>query len=409
MKVNRKPAAIVLCKTVTGLATVRALAQAGVEVHAVILQAGDPVRFSRCCKKIHLYGKEKDDAALLDFLIPYANKLGNRPVLFPTSDALCLFLARNGEALKQYCRIWNTTYADLTNIIKKDGLYRSAAAAGVRTVPNSIAPDLDEVTQWSRTNPGPYLVKPFYTGIHTSKLRDKNLVLPSREQLLAYVTENGTDSVIIQRLLRGGDGHIYDCYGLCDRTGRALAMASRRRWRQYPVDFGTCTYGEFPSGLDRDTESAMFSNTERLLSSIKYHGMFAIEWLFERDTGKLSVIDFNARPAMGIGGLNSSGLNLPALAYLELIDELPAEIERTPSLKHLFWMDILRDMASIGERMPSNPVPLAEWIRSLLQCRSFGYLDWRDPGPGIARALAVADRLLRFALKATVQKVKRLR
>ena len=45
----------------------------------------------------------------------------------------------------------------------------------------------------------------------------KNLLLETREQLLSYVRSHGTESLVIQRMIRGGDGNIFDCYGLCDR------------------------------------------------------------------------------------------------------------------------------------------------------------------------------------------------
>jgi hypothetical protein len=36
---------------------------------------------------------------------------------------------------------------------------------------------------------------------------------------------------------------------------------------------------------------------------------------------------------------------------------------------------------------------------SILACRSFAYLNWRDPIPGIDRLGQIANRLLWFALK----------
>ena len=73
--------AIVLCHTVTGIATVRALAECGVEVHACLFRAGDLLRNSRYAKKIACYHLENDETGLVEFLIEYAGKLGNRPLV----------------------------------------------------------------------------------------------------------------------------------------------------------------------------------------------------------------------------------------------------------------------------------------------------------------------------------------
>ena len=142
---------------------------------------------------------------------------------------------------------------------------------------------------------------------------------------MAYAADYGTDSIIIQRMIQGGDGFIFDTYGYSDRTGQILTMASHRRLRQNPSNFGSTSFGEIPSQLSTEAERSIFAATERLLGHIKYHGIFGIEWLLEQSTGKFYLIDFNARPFTSIGHLADCGMNLPALTYAELTNELPKE------------------------------------------------------------------------------------
>jgi D-aspartate ligase len=394
-----RPAAIVLCTSVTGLATVRALGKAGVDVHAFVFDAHDPVRFSRYATKIQFVDKNADDDALLDCLVHYSNTLGHRPVVLPTSDAQALLLAKHFDRLSGFCLVSTTSYAALLDIVSKDGLYRRTGALGLGTVPYVITREINEVVRWTQANLAPYLVKPFYEGIGACRLRQKSLLLSTRETLLAYVAEHGTESVIIQRMLRGGDGSVFDCYGFCDRHGRTLAMASHRRWRQSPSDFGSTSFGEIPANLDQETEAALFKDSKQLLASTEYHGIFGIEWLREQDTGVFYVIDFNARPFTTIGHLTACGLNLPALAYSDLIGQEPAGAEPRPSLKRLLWVDLLSDIESFSEKRRNNRIGFAEWLMSILACRSFAYLNWRDPIPGIDRLGQIANRLLWFALK----------
>src|SRR5262249_39591155 len=138
--------------------------QADVDLHCVLLEPKDPVRLSRYGRKIDLAGTLDTDPALIDFLVDYARKLGHRPVVFATSDALALQLASNAARLDPVARIPSISYDALLNIIGKEGLYRSARAAGVPTIPYIVAEDSDEIAEWSRAHPGPYLVKPFYEG-----------------------------------------------------------------------------------------------------------------------------------------------------------------------------------------------------------------------------------------------------
>jgi predicted ATP-grasp superfamily ATP-dependent carboligase len=389
-----KPAAIVLSRTITGLGTIRSLGRAGVEVHAFYFDRADPVRFSRYCRPVLLEGLSEDHEALLDKLISYAKELGNRPVVFPASDAHALMLAGAREKLGPYCRIVTDSYEHMAKLISKDGLFEYAHAAAVNLIPYIIAPTLAEATEWTTTHSGPYLVKPFYTGVSTARMTKKNQVFENREELLRYVEEGSMNSLIVQRMIRGGDGNIFDCYGYCDRTGRLVSMVSRRRIRQLLPDYGTCTFGELPAAPE--IESVIFAGTRRLLEEVGYHGIFDIEWLRDRETGELYLIDFNARPAMGITHLTAAGLNLPALAYDDLTGKDLSSVDPTPRLPHLRAMDIWRDIESFVAKRKRGEITLREWLASIATCRHFYYMTWRDPMPGVARQFEALRRSLRF-------------
>lgn len=396
------PSAIVLCRAVTGLATVRALHREGVDVHAFVFAEHDVIRHTRCATLVDVPESAHGGDALVAFLLDYVAhhvSLGGRPVVIPTSDEHALLLAQHAPRLRAHCRVWTTDIDELTHIVSKDGLYSIAQALDVPTVPSIIAPALDELTEWSRSNPAPYFLKPFYVGVAGSKLKHKNLTIDTRAELLDYVARNGAQALIVQRLIRGGDGYVFDCYGLCDAQGRIVSMATHRRWRQHRPDCGATSFGEIPAGLPDAGEQALLAQTERLLSGMRYHGIFGIEWLQDRETGVLHLIDFNARPFMSLGHLTDSGLNLPALAYRELVGTLPARVERVPQLKHLWWVDLLRDLQTFREQRAHGRITFAEWLRSVLKCRSAAYLDWRDPGPGAARAYELLRQLVGLLLK----------
>src|SRR3954464_7791050 len=231
--------AIVVCKTITGLATVRALGRSGIDVHCLLLEPNDPVRLSRHGRKVPLLGMRDDDPKLVDFIAAYARELGSRPVVFPTSDVQTLQLAKHAAALDPVCRIPNNSHGQLLNIIRKDCLYRIARDAGVATIPFIAGDNGTEVLRWCAANPPPYLIKPFYEGFPGTRLSKKNLVVRSKDELAAYAVQHGMQGVIVQRLLCGGDGFIFDRYGVSARSGSVLTMVSHRRWRQYPPDFGT--------------------------------------------------------------------------------------------------------------------------------------------------------------------------
>jgi hypothetical protein len=111
-------AAIVLCENVTGLATVRALAQESVDVHCLLLENFEFSRYSRYGRKVQLHGRHRDDAFFLPFLADYCEKLGNRPVVFPCSDRMALFLARHSARLKSNCTFFSNTYSNSISLMQ---------------------------------------------------------------------------------------------------------------------------------------------------------------------------------------------------------------------------------------------------------------------------------------------------
>lgn len=392
-----------LCRVGTGLATVQALAQSGVDVHALYFDKSEAVHFSRVCKKIFINAPLRDEAKLLDFLIDYARQLGNRPVVFPTSDSQALMLARHRERLIEVCSLWTTEYAALAQIINKQTLYELAIAADVATIPAIYSPSYQQVVEWSEETPGPYLIKPSYEEDPNSTLHKKNLCIPDRNALLDYVKTNDQAPAVLQRVLRGGDGFIFDCYGLCDKDGRVISIASHRRWRQHHPDFGATCYGEIPANIGAQQEAILFANTERLLKQIHFHGIFGIEWLLERDSGKFYLIDFNARPFVTIGHLRSCGLNLPLLAYRDLTGQSQAAQEKFPKLKTKFWADIRKDIETFNDKRACGEITTAEWLRSLLRCRSVAYLDWYDPGPALYVIANLISDAFYFVFKRAVR------
>ena len=266
-------------------------------------------------------------------------------------------------------------------------------------IPAINEPSLEEVTTWAASNPAPYFIKPFYEGNRECKLTKKNLVLASEDELIDYVKNNGAQALIIQRLIQGGDGYIFDTYGLCDEKGELITIASHRRWRQYPPDRGTTSFGEIPGTQDAAAEALMFEQTQRLLSSIKYHGIFGIEWLLDKNTGVYYVIDFNARPFTSVGHLHACGLNLPLLAYQDLVGENLSHVEIEPQLRHKYWIDLLLDLWSLQDKLDARTISIRAWLKTILRCRSCAYCSWKDPGPGFYRSLIIIKLLIDKAWK----------
>ena len=211
---------------------------------------------------------------------------------------------------------------------------------------------------------------------------------------------HGAEALVVQRMIRGGDGNIFDCYGLCDRDGRVISISSHQRLRQFPPDFGTTSMGEIPAAIPSRDEQVLFAATEQLLNTVKYHGIFGIEWLREETTGTFYLIDFNARPFLTIGHLLDCGVNLPLLAYRELTGQSLADVKQRPAVQRKRWVYISNDIDTFRELRAVGRLGFLPWLLSLATCQSFAYLSWSDPLPGVHSVLNVFKRACRFVLRA---------
>ncbi len=378
----------------TGLATARALAREGVTVHAVVFDPHDPLRVSRYPKSVSLLDKDIDDAALLAHIHKVSTGMPTRPALMVTCDRMALFVARHRQQLARTCRVWTTPFKALSDIIEKERLYDLAQRAGVPLIPWTRCDDPDTVATWLERHPPPYIVKPSFAGKADVALSEKNRTMQSREQFLQFLNGRNGRGLLIQRLLQGGDGEIYDTHVYCDEQGQARTIFPHPRPPQHLPHFVTTTYGEIPARRS-PADDIIIDHTLRLLSKAGYHGIFGIEWLRDTSTGLFYLIDFNARPFGSIGHLEDCGLNLPWVAMRDLIGDPLTDLPLRPELPHLLWVNLIRDMQSRRAQPRAERLPLQSWLRSVWQASTYAYLDWHDWRPTLRKARAMLPLLLR--------------
>jgi len=185
---------------------------------------------------------------------------------------------------------------------------------------------------------------------------------------------------------------------LCDRDGQVRSISTHRRLRQFPPNLGTTTFGEIPANAGAGGDELMMAQTLTLLSHVRYHGIFGIEWLRERETGRYCLIDFNARPFTSIGHLRDCGVNLPWLGYRDLIGDDLSDEPLYPVLKHRYWLEFHRDCRSKYDRWhPLHSGMTPPVCPPLWRVSSFAYWDWRDPGPIAQKLMEMASSAMRFA------------
>lgn len=395
---NRRPAFIVGSND-TAISTAWCLVDAGVAVRLFILDPPDIGRHSRRVDVVDLTALGTDRHRICERIALHASREQARPVLLPCGDPESIMVATHRTLLEPHCCMHSLTLDELLAVVRKDRLYTAARRAGVEIPATTIAPPSADLTDWLERTPPPFLAKPYYLGYESSALNTKNRVFHTADELLDFTRIHGTSALIIQQLIPAGDGAIFDCYGYCDRRGRILTKASHRRIRQQPIHRGVTSFGEIPSRSVPESEQAVFALTDRLLSAVRYHGIFGIEWALCRRTKRYYLLDFNARPFLTIRHLRDCGLNLPLLAYLELSGEDISTVPSVPRLEHKYWLDLAADIRSFHQHREEKALSFRRWLASLFMSRSFSVLSLRDPIPSAIRALEVLRSPFEFVFR----------
>ncbi len=100
MSESKKRTAFILTMTANGLGIARTLGRRGIPVVGVDSKPELPGLHSRFVKPLICPDMVKDPEGVLDLLLKEGEKLNERGVLFPASDAAVLFMSRNRDKLR---------------------------------------------------------------------------------------------------------------------------------------------------------------------------------------------------------------------------------------------------------------------------------------------------------------------
>jgi D-aspartate ligase len=348
----KPPAAVVDVGWVNGLAAIRSLGRTGVHVLAVDHRNSALGFRSRYADRRVSPDVRADEAAFVDFF----RQLGE-VVVFPTHDAELNALSRHAEKLSLLAPF--PSWSLLERVQSKRVQLETAQAAGVDI------PTLDPSTF-------PVIVKP-----------DRSVEFKQRYKRQAFRCETPTEldealakteefGPIVQELIPGGDDTLYTVGSYIARDGGALGIFSGRKLRQTPPGIGTCRVGE-AVWVDEAVDAAL-----RLLKAFDYFGLSQVEFRRDPRDGSFKLMEINPRLWQWHGLASACGVDLPRIAYADLVGERPPAAQ----------------MSGFGKR----------WAISLLPGESFAfqrppYVDavfaLDDPRPGavhLARYLRSARR-----------------
>ncbi len=246
--------------------------------------------------------------------------LGRPAPIFPTHDAPLNAIARNRDALAGHFLYPFPAWSTLESIQRKRFQLEQAELAGV-AVPRTTYPSSAQEALAAAAEVGyPLLVKPSNPLGFKRGFRRPAFVCRSAAELERAYGDAEPHAPMVQELIPGGDDELYTLGSYLAADGEALALFSGRKLRQWPEGIGTCRVGE-AVWVEEVVEQGL-----RLLRALGFHGVSQVEFKRDRRDGRYKLMEVNPRLWKWHGLAGSCGVDLPRIAYRDLLGERLAPV-----------------------------------------------------------------------------------
>lgn len=376
MPPRARPPALILGTGITALGTLRALADAGIDVYAL---SADPEweRYSRWYRPLPgatpLGEATQLEGCLSSITIPEA-------VVFPCSDHLSRAFAALPASLKNRFRMTQAPLASLELFLDKQRFAATLEQLDIPRPHTVLNPSRNDFQTVSPELLPLYFLKPVDSQGFFRRFEQKAFTFASHEEAVAQLqrAEAAGFQVVLQERIPGpADRYIY-IEGFIDHSGSIRSTFARRRLRMYPLDFGNSTA---MISIALDTVSDAVASVHRLLLQSGYRGIYSAECKIDIRDGRYKLIEVNTRPWWYISCPVRCGLNVAEQAYRDaLLESVPEQHTYHVGYRMInAYTDavVMRALRRSGE--VSLTGWLGEWLRS--GCTLF---TWQDPLPGVA-------------------------
>jgi D-aspartate ligase len=299
---------------VNGLAAIRSLGRSGIRVFAADHRSSALGFRSRYAEPVVTPDPAEDEAGFADALRALARRVGMPLPVFPTHDPPLNAIARNlDDSMLAPFPPWET----LASIQSKRTQLERAAAAGV-DVPQTRHPRSAADARAAAAEVGlPVLVKPSDPVGFKRRFRRQAFRCETPAEVEDAYARAEAFEPMVQELVPGGDDALYSVGSYVARDGRALGVFCGRKLRQTPQGIGTCRVGE-AVWVEEVVETAL-----RLLREFGFHGLSQVEFKRDARDRRFKLMEINPRLWQWHGLAAACGVDLPRIAYADLVGEIP--------------------------------------------------------------------------------------
>lgn len=361
-----------------GLSVVRNLGRAGVHVTTVDYDENTKYGVSKYVSErlIAPHYKEQEKECV-QFLINYAKKQKEKPVLFPTADLYVEFMEDNYDELKEYYLWPNDKKGLYRTLMDKQSLLQYTEPLGIKT-PEII--DMNEANLYSRVTEElgyPCIVKPRDSMPFVNQYRSKVLFVNSEEELKQKIEmcKKDKQDVFVQRIVKGPETNCYSFDVYMDKNQNVVSYMTTNKIRQWPINFGASTYAR------QHYIPELYDICVPLFKSVGYRGFAEVELKRDERTNTIYLVEVNVRFVNFTELQAYMGMNTPMMYYLDSID-MPFRGPKIEKDMNVYWKYKYEDISAIKKYVKTGQMTWGQIIKDYRFKKVNSTWAWDDPNPG---------------------------
>lgn len=361
----------------TGLGVIRNLGRKGVQVYCILDKKDEAAHSKYCREYIISSGITQNPEKLAILLSELRSQVKCPIVLFPTSDLFALNISVLKNQRDSYL-IPMARREVLEILVEKKKFYESMRRRGIPHPSTYFPKDHEELTEIFKEIQYPVFVKPSISQTFSQTFQKKGFVANQKEELLKYMNigwKQGFD-LLIQEIIPGSPKNHYFIDGYLDSHSKPLAIFARRRLRMWPPTFGNSTACV---SIPLSKATIMKKTIIDYLHSIRFHGIFSVEFKVDSRDNIPKILEVNARSWWYNSFPAECGINIIYIAYLDAIRKHVQPQEKYKSNVKLLY--ILQDIYSSFVMFTNHTLHPVEWISSMKGEKHYAFLAEDDMIP----------------------------
>ncbi len=375
-----KPYAVVIgLDCMTGLQTVRILAQHGVPVIAIAKNAKHFACFTRVCKRIIIADTSSPEfVTALERLAP---ELPAKAVLIPCTDMSVLQISRHREQLGEAYHIGLPSAAAVEMLMDKIAFIKFAQKENMPVPATFFLEKESDVQKAIGGLRFPCILKPPMKSPKWEKnTKKKVFMIANKDELFEVYSRcrDWADILMVQDCVAGSDANLYSCNCYFDRESKPLVSFMARKLRQWPPEVGTSCLGE------EVRNDVVLNASLSLFEKVKYHGLGYVEMKKDERSGEHFIIEPNiGRPTGRSAIAEAGGVELVYTKYCDLVG-LPLPESRVQKYTGVKWIYLRRDLQSAFFYWRRGDLTFGQWLKSLRGRKGYAVFSTSDPVPFFA-------------------------